>query len=358
MKKALVISGSLLLVAAAAGAYFWYATQQPLYRPGMVRAGTNLRAPLVTPPQARVSEYWQVEPDIRLHRFSEGIGKSVLMLHGGPGVPFTRPIAALRSLARDYEFIYYDQRGCGRSTRPFDRFASSNFYQNMTTLERTLGIGAQVADIERVRLLLVQDKLFLVGHSFGALLASMYAAEFPESVRAMVLISPANLLVMPVPNEGLFGAVRNSLPASKQPEYGDFLRSYLDFGEIFTKSESDLAGLNSRFASYYRAAATTRGFRVPEVESGEIGGWMVQALYFSMGKRHDYTSALKSIQAPVLVLHGARDLQTEAETRAFADAFPHATFRVIPEAGHFMFEDQPVQFAEAVGSFLAANARD
>ena len=41
------------------------------------------------------------------------------------------------------------------------------------------------ATIERIRRILGRDRLTLVGHSFGAFLAAMYAAEFPDRVEAL-----------------------------------------------------------------------------------------------------------------------------------------------------------------------------
>ncbi len=111
-------------------------------RTGDGGAEKNLRGPLAPPPQTVAEPYWQVEDDIRLFYHSRGAGEPVLVVHGGPGYPIHRPLAALAPLADRYRFYYYDQRGCGRSTKPFDRFASHNFYANMTELERTLGIGA------------------------------------------------------------------------------------------------------------------------------------------------------------------------------------------------------------------------
>jgi proline iminopeptidase len=76
-------------------------------------------------------------------------------------------------------------------------------------------------------------------------------------------------------------------------------------------------------------------------------------MYVSMGQRHDYRAALKQVTAPVLVIHGADDLQSEAATRMYADAFPNAQFTVIPQAGHFSFQQQPEAFAALVSQFLA-----
>jgi proline iminopeptidase len=352
MKKLWIVAALVAGLVAAAALYFWYWMGQPLYVPGMVRAGKNLSYPLVSPPQPRVSEYWQVEPNIRLFRWSHGIGNVALVVHGGPGIPFAAPLRGLRPLEQGHEFIYYDQRGCGRSTRPFDRFASSNYSSNLTVLERTLGIGAQVADIERIRLILAEPKLLLIGHSFGALLASMYAAEFPERVKALILVAPADMLLMPVKNDGLLGTVRDALPASVREEYSAWLTQYMDFRNIFSRSEAELVALNGKFATYYEAAARGRDYTVPELPGGAMGGWMVQAMYFSMGRRHDYRQALRAVQAPVLVIHGDQDLQAEAESRIYAEAFPNARFEIIRHAGHFPFEDQPAQFADVVRNFL------
>ena len=62
------------------------------------------------------------------------------------------------------------------------------------------------------------------------------------------------------------------------------------------------------------------------------------------------------VTVPVLVIHGADDLQSEAATRLYVDAFPNVEFAVIENAGHFTFEEQPEQFATIVKSFLAGIA--
>jgi proline iminopeptidase len=354
MKKAVLVGIlTLLALLILVGVFFWYFMGKPLYEPGMVRAGKNLRASLTPPAQSGDESSWSVEQDIKLYHFSDGVGKSVLVVHGGPGYPLRSSLPGLKRLTDRYKFIYYDQRGCGRSTRPIDRFASSNYFENVKTLDRTLGIGAQIADIERIRRILGEEKLTILGHSFGAFLASLYAAEFPENVRALILVAPAEVLVMPIEGGGLFEEVNRLLPAGMKSEYADFLRRYLDFGSIFSRSDSELAALNAEMAKYYRAAAATKNLSVPEEnEPNENGGWMVHAMYFSMGKRHDYRDALRIVKAPVLVIHGEKDLQPEKASRAYAEAFSHSSFQVIKNAGHFPFSEQPEAFAAVTGKFL------
>ncbi|MEZ4727652.1 MAG: alpha/beta hydrolase [Caldilineaceae bacterium] len=339
----------LLLIIAAAGGWFWYSMGQPLYQPGMVRAGKNLTAPLTPPAQGSDPAFWQVEPGIQLHHFAVGAGRNVLIVHGGPGAPYTEPWAGLDELTTTYRFHYYDQRGAGQSTRPFDRFTSKNYYQNMTTLEQT-GIGAQLADIERIRQILGDEQLILIGHSWGGFLATLYAAEFPERVAALILVAPADMLVMPQPAGDLFATVRQRLPTAMQPEFDAYMKTYLNFGNIFTKSEADLQAANRAFGKYYLTAAD-----LPLSEQGdEIGGWMVQAMYFSIGQRHDYRTALQRITAPTLVLHGANDLQSETVSQGYVDGLMNAKLVVVPDATHFMFTEQATRFAEEVRAFLQA----
>jgi proline iminopeptidase len=349
VKKVLIIIGMILflLVAGVVG-LFWYLMNRPLYEPGMVHAGENLRAPLDPREQPDDEHLWNVEPDVQLYRFSAGEGRNVLVVHGGPGYPHLEPWPGLDPLTDDYRFHYYDQRGCGQSTRPIDTFSSRNFNQNMKTLDQALGIGAQLADIERISRILGEEKLILVGHSFGGFLASLYAAEFPEHVEAMVLLAPANVLVMPHQDGGLFEAVRQRLPEEMQEEYDAYLKDYLSFGDIFSRSEADLIALNQGMEKYYQAAIDR-----PLPQQGQPGGWGVQAIYLSMGRRHDYRDALRVVEAPVLVVHGSDDVfQSEGASRAYADSFPNAEFRMVEDAGHFPFHSQPDAFAQIVGEFL------
>jgi proline iminopeptidase len=349
MKIAIIVGVVVVGFLLAAGIYFWYQMQQPLYKPGMVRVGKNLRASLNPPEQSGDADFWQVESDIRLYHFSTGAGRKVLIVHGGPGYPYRQPWTGLESLTSRYQFHYYDQRGCGQSTRPIDRFESGNYFQNVKTLDKTLGLGAQIADIERIRQILGEEKIILIGHSWGAFLTALYAAEFPENVEAIIFVAPAPMLIFPMDDDGLFEYVKQKLPEDMQAEYDDYLARYFDFRNIFANSEADLIALSNEFVKYYAAAEENYDTTLPEPV--EAGGWMVWAGYFGMGQRHDYTDALKDVNVPVLILHGQNDMQSEAASRSY-EVFPNSTFQVIENTTHFPFEERPEAFATAVSEFL------
>lgn len=342
---------AVLLIVAAAARHFMRA---PLYTPGMVRAGANPGTSLEPPPQSGGPSLWTVEEGVRLFHQSRGQGPKVLVIHGGPGIPAKAPWGALAPLEGSYTFEFYDQRGCGRSSRPVARIERG--FSGMKRLERTLGLGAQIADIERIRRILGEESIVLVGHSFGGLLAALYAAEFPERVRALALLSPAAMLTMPAEGGGLFGSVRASLPDARRAEFDRYLSRLLDFGNLAASTDAQLSSMNAEFVPFYREALAARGLPEPIAEGGLpegwIGGFMVHAMYLSMGQEHDYRPALGKVAAPALVLHGGRDLQSEADSRRYAEALPNARFQVIAQAGHFAFDEAPQAFEAALAEFL------
>lgn len=350
MKRKFFGAGLSLLLLALGGLALlaWYILGRPLYQPGMVRAMSSL-----APPEQTGGEgIWTVEPNVKVFHFSQGTGRNVLIVHGGPGVPMDRPMPGCEPLAERYRFHYYHQRGCGRSTRPVQRFASSNFYENMKTLDKALGIGAQVADIERIRRILGDEQLILVGHSFGAFLATLYAAEFPERVKALILVGPADLLLFP-PAGDFFAEIGKLQPESMKTQYADFVKRYMDFGNLFEKSDGELRALSAEFMKYYAEASRAKNAPVPPQDFfGDNGGWMVFGMYLSMGRQHDYRPAVRAVQAPVLVVHGENDLQPEASSRAVASAFARSQVAVMRNTGHFPFYDQPAEFAAVVAKFL------
>ena len=338
----------VVILIVIAGVFVWQWMQKPMYEVGMAAQKD------FSIPEQTKEKYWIVEPGIDLYYQTQGNGKTpVLVIHGGPGSPFEEPIAALDSLGEQYTFYYYHQRGCGNSTHPIDTFESKNYGENVTLLDEKLGLAAQLADIERIRIILGEEKLILMGHSFGGLIASLYAAEFPEHVEKMVLISPAEMIIMPPPEGGLYESIAPYLSEEEIDEYQAYIKDYLNFGNIFQYSEDQLIERTLKFSSYYEKALEAKGQIIPESNEGtQIGGWMPFALYFGIGAKNDFTPYLERIDAPVLIIHGEDDFQTVNVSYLYANALPNAEVKTIANAGHFSFSDQPQEFIELVGRFL------
>lgn len=335
---------AIVLVAAAGGFFFWFwITGQPMYSPGD-------SAELELDPISHSADgAWRVSTDISLHHFASGAGRNVLYVHGGPGIPATTAVPGLN--LSGYRVHYYDQRGTGQSSRPFQGAVSSSMFKNVQVLVGALGIAQQVADIERIRRILGDERLILVGHSYGALLASLYAAEFPDRVESLFLIAPANLLEFPSPEGVLFDTVRERLPESDRERYDAWLAEHLDVGSVFEKSTSELRAIDGAFLPFFEKAAgpVPRGFAV------EMGVWHVRAQYFGMGRSHDWRPSLASYSGPVLIVHGGYDLQSLDVSESYAASFGGpADVRTIAQAGHFPHYTHPAEVVEIIERFLAA----
>ncbi|MDP8207473.1 MAG: alpha/beta hydrolase [Candidatus Electryonea clarkiae] len=320
---------------------------KPLYQPGYIQQGIN------TPPAQKGTDNdkWKVESNIELYHFSEGSGREVLVIHGGPGIPFSNTWKGLSLLRDSLEANYYHQRGCGKSSIPVDSFSSKNFYKNMKELDGLLGLGAQITDIERIRIITKQNRLTLIGHSYGGFLAALYAVEFPERVEALVLVAPAGILKMPSEQDDLFTITRERLPENRKPGFDDWKERYFAYGKLFTRTEQELAELNSEFGTYFLEVLDVENSS--EMSSVKSAGWMVHAQYLSMGKKHDYRGELKNISASTLVLHGENDILPAEVSREYAELIPNARLTIIKNATHFPFDENPEDFSAEIISFLS-----
>lgn len=351
-RRLIIICLSIVVVLLVAGIAFYKMSLKPMYEVGNVVKGINRTAPLEPPVQVNNENYFLVEDGVKLHYFTQGTGKKVLIIHGGPGMPYRGAWTALNELTDQYQFIYYDQRGCGASTRPIDTFESDDYYNNMQQLESTLGLTAQIADIERIRRILGDEKLIIIGHSFGGFMASLYAAEFPEHVEKLILVAPAQLLKMPMETDDLFANIKKRLPKNKIADYEAFVKRYFGYQNIFKHSDQDLVDLNNELGNYFSLAYLGTSYQAPA--NGLAGGWMIQAMYFSMGKKHDYTKAMQGLDIKTLIIHPSDDfVQTEAASKAYLEAFKSAEFVTVDNAGHAVFDDAPNLFADVIKTYLS-----
>src|SRR6185503_6208377 len=87
-------------------------------------------------------------------------GDTIIALHGGPGVDLESIAGDFARLADRHVVIFYDQRGAGRSELPKDT-------------SRLVG-ARQIADLDEVRRHFGAQRVTLVAHSYGPLLAVSY----------------------------------------------------------------------------------------------------------------------------------------------------------------------------------------
>ena len=102
---------------------------------------------------------------------------TLLYLHGGPGASCLDFVNQAKALSRKMKVIIFDQLGVLRS----DAIAESESYS----------MEYQVEMIEEMRKILGIEKWSVLGHSYGGMLAVLYASACPDSVHKIILECPS-----------------------------------------------------------------------------------------------------------------------------------------------------------------------
>ena len=263
-----------------------------------------------------------------------GRGDPIIVVHGGPGHNSSYFLPQFEALAKNFELIFYDQRGSGKS------------YENLDFNKITVPQFAN--DLENLRKALNLNHFALIGHSWGAYIAAQYARKHPQHVTQLILMNP-----LPASSQDLtsFGSEldhrlkKSHNPAMKITESAEFLAGDLPtlkrfYGEIFKEfffEPENLAKLSFKI----NAEDALQGFLVYRIFEETLlkGGY-------------DYKLKLKEIQTPTLILHGDSDPIPLWTAKEIANLMPNAKFHILKDCGHFPHVEKPDEFLNEVSSFL------
>ena len=276
-------------------------------------------------------------------------GPRVLVLHGGPGAHHDYLLPQMLRLAERYDCLFYDQRGGGKSK-----------YDNLATVTW----HTQVADLARVARELVAGPLHVVGYSWGALLALLYALDAAgvslPAVGAPVGDRPGHLAGGPAPASL---ALIDPAPVSRahRAEFeAEFARRQA--GEAVQRLRGELAasGLRERDPDAYRQRAfelSVAGYFADPAASRDltpfrVTGRVQQSIWESLGD-FDLTRHLGAITCPTLVVHGRQDPIPLASSEAVAAGIPGARLAVLDGSGHVPYVERPDALFAALLPFLA-----
>lgn len=324
---------ALLLLAFAAG---WYATRGDYRVPPTVTDDPTL-------PSATLN-------GVKLHVLTYGDPSNppVVVVHGGPGAD-SRHLLPLAALQDRYFVVFYDQRGSGLSERvPDERLTLDAFYAELDAVVDRYGAGRPVR---------------IVGHSWGAMLASGYLGLHPEKVSQVVLAEPGMLTsetakilmeathdMSPSPSLAVARLGARSFLQSLRvsgPD-ADARRDFL----IGSLMYSDFEGHPT--AGYY----CNRDMKTASVPTWRFGARAPQALFAAArGKdgawQVDFARGVERFRGKVLFLAGSCDAVIgEAMQRRHMALFRDPELIVIPGAGHTMFGEKPEESLAAVRAWF------
>jgi pimeloyl-ACP methyl ester carboxylesterase len=250
----------------------------------------------------------------------------VVMLHGIRGYAETfAGIAA--ALQPDFRVIAFDQRGRGESSWDPARNYDTPTY---------------VSDLEAVADALALRRFDLLGHSMGGINAIVYAARHPDRVRRLVIEDAG-----PGAFEASDGAMRIRKELANTPLRFDSWDAAAAFMRALRPSVSE-AARRQRLHSMLK----------PLPEGGftwryDHAGISATRLDPDPARVVDLAAPLQAIACETLVLRGGRSdyLQPPMAERMRA-LNPRIQTLDIPDAGHYIHDDQPELFAQAVTAFL------
>jgi proline-specific peptidase len=263
----------------------------------------------------------------------EGTGVPLLCLHGGPGSTHLG-LTPLEQLGDERRVVLYDQLGSGNSSKPSD--------PSLWTVELFL------AELANVRDALGLERVHLLGHSWGGMLAQEYALTQPRGLVGLVLSSSLSSAALwreeslrlraALPTE-----IREPLNAHEaagttdDPEYErailGFLHHHLCRLDPWPPLVEEV--LRSTNLEVYN----TMWGPSEAHPTGVLAGW-------------DVTARLGEIHVPALVLCGRFDEATPLQAETIAQGLPDAELVIFEESAHMAPVEETERYLATVRAFL------
>jgi proline iminopeptidase len=311
-----------------------------LWIPGVIQAGDS---PLWPESKSYIRGFLKVSEIHTLYYEQSGnrAGKSVFVLHGGPGGSCSPYMRRFFNPAK-FRIVLYDQRGCGKST-PF-----AEIKENTTQL--------LVQDIERLRKHLNLDKIILFGGSWGSTLALAYGQTYPEHVSGMILRGVFTATQEEI-DHFYHGGVKTFFPEV----YDKFIHGLPDPNRrpipayLFSLIESDDPNQRAKYSRLWAAYELKLcGLEMPDQRVEEIlkvmnpyafarleNYYMANGCFLQEGQLLENAYKLKDI--PIIMVNGRYDvICPPVNAFRLKQILPHAKLILAESAGHWMGE-KPVE---------------
>jgi len=259
----------------------------------------------------------------------------VIVLHGGPGADF-RYLLPLKELSDRYRVLFYDQRGTGLSARNC---------REKPTLESSISdLNAMIERFGKGK------KVNIIGHSWGAMLAAVYAGRYPARIDHLVLAEPgfltadtANVFLQrtkpSLSISSLSFMIRTWLQSLHIKAVDDHARRDFIMGRFMTAYDGTDHPLQGYFCEARQSEESKQVWRFGyEAMESIIRSGMDDNGHFTA----DFTGGLKKFKGKVLFLSGecntitGKDQQIRNMTH-----FPWAELVVLKDTGHYMLSENP-----------------
>lgn len=282
--------------------------------------------------------------------FGNSSDKPIIFLHGGPGYSCANfEVTTAQQLAdKGFFVIVYDRRGEGRSIDPKAKFTFDETFEDLNTIYQKYGF----------------TKATLIGHSFGGIVATLFAEKSPEKIQSIILVGA------PISLQETFKTIIASTKIIYQDKKDAVNLNYLTMLENMDKSSIE-------YSSYCFMHALQNGFYSPKNPTDEakiiyskfktdpiLIKYASQMTYqapqgFWKNEKYttiDLTSNIKQLQAKnikFIGLYGKEDgLYSAKQVKQLQDLIGGKNVKYYDNCSHSVFIDQQSQFIEDVESWI------
>lgn len=278
--------------------------------------------------------------------FGKSTDKPIIFLHGGPGYNCANfeSTTAQKLADKGFYVIVYDRRGEGRSKDPNAQFTFKETFEDLNTIYQEYGL----------------TKSTLIGHSFGGIVATLFAEQHPDKIQTIILVGA------PVSLQETFKTIISTSKNIYQTKNDSINHKYISMLENMDKNSIE-------YSSFSFMHAMQNGFYSPKnpTEEAKIiyskfkadtllvkyASLMTYQAPQGFWKNEKYTtidltSNLKNLQAnniKIRGLYGKDDgLYSTAQVKELQNLLGENNVRYIDNCSHNVFVDQQSQFIDAV----------
>lgn len=248
-----------------------------------------------------------------------GSGEPVILLAGGPlNASYMKSV--WENLSIKYRCIVLDQRGTGKSL--LAQIDSSS-----------LSMTNYIKDLEVLRKKLELEKVTLIGHSWGGMLAMEYTSKYPERVKNLILLGTGG-------------------PTGKFYAYfSDNITMRLDEDDLIEKAVLDSLKRNNLKAvwpGYF--FNRKRGLETREIIDFKklLGQEGIYSFVFKnyLANEEERINRLRNYTGPVRIIQGRQDPVGESTVYEIKEILPQSQIYFIERCGHFPWFENQDQKAE------------
>lgn len=269
--------------------------------------------------------------------------KKVLLLHGGPGMTHELYTCFDGYFPQEsIEYIYYDQLGSYYSDKPddLDLWTKERFVEEVEQVRQALGLNA--------------SNFYLLGQSWGGMLAMEYALKYQDNLKGLVIsnmmssIPEYNLYAQnvlgPQMDPDIYKEIKDMEAAEDfgNPKYGELLFQYYYTEHVLRMPPDEWpeAVMRSLTHANNQVYVHMQGYS----EFGITGNATL--------KDWDIKNRLKEIKVPTLVIGAKYDTMDPAHMEWMSKEVQHGRYLYCPNGSHLSQYDDQKNYMNGVIKFI------